>query len=220
MEFLSTSFALGAGSFVPPSEILIDTGLLATLPSDELASGVGEILHFLVYAGEGEFGFLEKRIETVRTDQGQMRALIERSLMIKRSVIEVDELDMGRRQLFNYGHSFGHAIEAATNYAIPHGVAVSFGIDIANYLSVALGLAESAFRDRVRRVAEPLWEGFSIKGLDVQAVFKALKRDKKNVGSDVYVILTSGFGGCMKVRIDLEGREGSLIREYFVSEAV
>ena len=207
------------GSFLPPSRILVDVGFLDTLPPVEVTSGVGEILHFLIYSGEEDFEFLEARISSVRSDRSQMRELIEKSLSIKRSVIEIDELDQGVRQLFNYGHSFGHAIEAVTDYGIPHGIAVSFGMDIANYVSVGIGMAEQSFRDRVLGVAAHLWEGFSIKDLDVEGIFSALRRDKKNVGRDVYVILTSGFGGTVKTRIDLEGREGELIREYFAHHA-
>ena len=182
------------GSFLPPSRILIDVEFLDTLPRVEVTSGLGEILHFLVYAGEEDFSFLETYIGSLRCDPALMRELIQRSLSIKRAVIQVDELDQGVRQLFNYGHSFGHAIEAATDYGIPHGIAVSFGVDIANYLSVARGMAKQSFRDRVREVTAQLWDGFSVKDLSVEAVFSALRRDKKNIGSDVYVILTSGFG--------------------------
>lgn len=208
------------GSFRPPARILIDVAFLETLPAVEICSGVGEILHFLVCAGEEDFEFLEANIGAVHTDSAVTRELIRRSLSIKKAVIEVDEVDVGVRQLFNYGHSFGHAIEAVTDYAIPHGIAVSFGVDIANYLSVRLGMAEPGFRKRVRDVAAPLWEGFSIKDLDVGAIFSALRRDKKNIGPDVYVILTSGFGGCVKTRIDLDERDGGLIRQYFAREAM
>jgi 3-dehydroquinate synthase len=207
------------GSFLPPSRILIDLEFLRTLPRDQVTSGLGEILHFLLYAGETEFAFLESNIDRIRADSQDMKTLLRLSLSIKKAVIEVDELDRGVRQLFNYGHSFGHAIEAVTEYAIPHGIAVSFGMDIANYVSVGIGLAEEGFRDRVRRLASTLWEGFTIRDLDVDALFGALRKDKKNVGSDVYVILASGFGGTVKRKIDLEGPEGALIKQYFTSEA-
>ncbi len=207
------------GSFLPPAAIFIDVDFLESLPAAQVTSGIGEILHFLIYQGEEAFAFLEAHNHDVRTDPELLRQLIRRSLAIKTSVIEVDEFDTGPRQLFNYGHSFGHAIEAATDYAIPHGIAVSFGMDIANYISVGVGLAEAAFRDRVRNVAETLWPGYSIKDLEVEQIFAALRRDKKNVGSDIYVILTAGFGGTVKTRIDLDGREGTLIRNYFRAEA-
>lgn len=207
------------GSFRPPNRILIDVEFLDTLPEVEITSGIGEILHFLVYSGEEDFAYLERHIDSVRTDRRQLRELIDRSLFIKKPVVEVDELDQGIRQLFNYGHSFGHAIEAVTDYGVPHGIAVSFGMDISNYLSVRRGMADEEFRDRVRNVAARLWEGFSIKDLDLDAFFAALRRDKKNIGDDVYVILTSGFGGTVKKQIDLDGKEEEFLREYFDSEA-
>lgn len=207
------------GSFLPPRMILIDTKFLRTLPEVQVTSGIGEILHFLVFSGEDDFAFLEANLDAVRREPARMRELIGRSLAIKKPVVEEDELDQGVRQLFNYGHSFGHAIEAVSNYEIPHGIAVSFGIDIANYVSAGIGMSNRAFRDRVRAVASRLWDGFSIRELDLEGIFAALRRDKKNIGKDVYVILARDFGALEKVRIDLDGREGALIREYFAREA-
>jgi 3-dehydroquinate synthase len=207
------------GSFLPPREILVDVAFVETLPAKELTSGIGEILHFLIFQDEENFAFLEKHIDTIRGDGERMRELAARSLAIKKAVVERDELDKGERQLFNYGHTFGHAIEAVTEYSIPHGISVSMGIDIANYVSVGLGHADGAFRDRVRAVASKLWPGFSIRDVDLDAYFAALRRDKKNVGNDVYAILTRGFGGLVKTKIELEGRAGELIREYFATQA-
>jgi len=132
-----------------------------------------------------------------------MRDLIRRSLSIKKAVIEEDEFDTGLRQLFNYGHSFGHALEAVTDYAVPHGIAVSIGIDISNFVSQELNLVSSAFRERVRKVAQRLWDGYSVRGIDIKEYFSALRRDKKNIGNDVYVILTRGFGEMFKTKIEL-----------------
>ena len=207
------------GSFYPPRTILIDSGFLPTLPKDQITSGLGEILHFLVLSSEEDFRFMEENLGALRDDVGLMRCLIEKSLSIKKEVIEKDEFDTGLRQLFNYGHSFGHALEAVTHYALPHGIAVSLGIDIADFVSDRLGLAPSGFRDRVRSVAEALWRGYSVKGIIIEDYFSALGKDKKNIGDDVYVILTRGFGDMFKTRIDLKGREGRLIRDYFQTEA-
>lgn len=207
------------GSFLPPRRILIDVGFIQTLPDHEITSGVGEILHFLIYSGEEDFRFLEDRLSVIRSDPADLEELARRSLRIKKDVVERDELDRGERQLFNYGHSFGHAIEAVTNYAIPHGIAVSMGMDLANYVSVGLGHAEPSFRTRVRAVASQLWPGFSVGGIDLEEYFRALRRDKKNIGTDVYVILARGFGELFKTQIDLDGKAGDLIREYFANEA-
>lgn len=207
------------GSFLPPKEILVDVRFVETLPETEVTSGIGEILHFLVFRSEEDFAFLERNIDTIREDREQMRELASRSLSIKKPVVERDELDQGERQLFNYGHSFGHAIEAVTNYEIPHGISVSMGIDIANYVSAGLGHVDDEFRDRIRAVASKLWTGFSIRNTDLDAYFAALRRDKKNVGNDVYVILTRGFGELFKTKIELEGEAGALIREYFTLQA-
>ena len=74
-----------------------------------------------------------------------MAGIIARSLEIKKSYIEIDEYDKKERQVFNYGHSFGHAIESLTNYGIPHGIAVSFGMDMSNFVSMKKGYITSEF---------------------------------------------------------------------------
>ena len=70
-----------------------------------------------------------------------LNGLIKESLAIKKKVIEIDEFDTGERNLFNFGHSFGHALEVATGYSMPHGI-VSFGMRVASIISVELGLAK------------------------------------------------------------------------------
>lgn len=207
------------GSFLPPRRIYIDIAFLESLPEQELTSGLGEILHFLVYSSVQDFEFLERRVGAIRNSANDLAELARRSLSIKKAVIERDELDQGERQLFNYGHSFGHAIEAVTDYGIPHGIAVSMGVDIANWVSVGLGHAPPEFRERVRRTTESLWPGYSIREIDRAAFFDALRRDKKNIGGDVYVILARDFGDLFKTKIDLDGRAGVLLNEYFDSEA-
>jgi len=206
------------GSFRPPSMIFIDTGFLKTLPADQIASGLGEILHFLVYSSEQDFKFMADNLDRFRLDMEMMQALILKSLTIKKTVVEQDEFDIGPRQLFNYGHSFGHALEAVTEYGIPHGIAVCFGMDIANYLSEAIDLTPVDFRTRVKRITEELWRGYSIKDINRTQFFDALRKDKKNIGNQVNVILTRGFGQMFKTSIDIDGREGEMIDHYFDNE--
>ena len=78
----------------------------------------------------------------------------------KKAYIERDEFDQGPRNDFNYGHSFGHAIEAATDYAIPHGIAVTIGMDMANFASVELGIGRSANYQRMHPVLAANYRGF------------------------------------------------------------
>ena len=76
--------------------------------------------------------------------------------------IEIDEYDQNKRQVFNYGHSFGHAIESLTDYAVPHGIAVSFGMDMANFISVKRKLLDNSIRMDIRKLLQKI--NNSIKG--------------------------------------------------------
>ena len=92
--------------------------------------------HYFVVAGDQEFEKFKRDYCSALTDKKVLGLLIARSLEIKKSYIEKDEYDKNERQVFNYGHSFGHAIESLTNYGIPHGIAISFGMDMSNFVSI------------------------------------------------------------------------------------
>ena len=109
--------------------------------------------------------------------------MIIKSLEIKKSYIEIDEFDQNERQVFNYGHSFGHAIESLTNYRIPHGIAVSIGMDMANFMSVKYGYMKIDDRLEIRDVLSKIWHGYDIKDINIENMKLALLKDKKNQGS-------------------------------------
>ncbi|MBT6937677.1 MAG: 3-dehydroquinate synthase, partial [Candidatus Marinimicrobia bacterium] len=150
--------------------------------------------------------------------QNTLLKLVKRNLEIKKGFIERDEFDRGERQLLNYGHSFGHAIESLTNYTIPHGIAVSYGMDMANFVSTKLGFLEKSVRKKVRSQLEKIWEGTTIKNIDVKAFEKALSRDKKNIGNMYQLILTKGFGQMLKHGISPNEDFTNWLNEYFTTE--
>jgi 3-dehydroquinate synthase len=131
----------------------------------------------------------------------------------------VDEFDQNVRQVFNYGHSFGHAIESLTNYAIPHGIAVSFGMDMANFVSVKLGFITADVREEIREVVEKIWAGYSIKDLDVKTFRQALGKDKKNVGTKLGLILNKGYGNIFKNVMDAGEQFDEWLLDYFENYA-
>jgi len=147
-----------------------------------------------------------------------LASMIFESLKIKKSYIEIDEFDQNERQVFNYGHSFGHAIESLTDYTVPHGIAVSFGMDIANFVSVKMELLEPYIRQEIRELLEEIWQGYDIKQLDVVKFCGALAKDKKNVGSELRLILCKGYGKVVKTPIKNDEVLESWLVEYFDNE--
>jgi 3-dehydroquinate synthase len=186
------------GGFHPPRGILIDLEFLRTLPEREMLSGLGEMAHYFPIAGEDAFERFAADLPLARGDSAVLRGIIRRSLEIKKAYVEVDEFDRKERQVFNYGHSFGHALESVTSYRVPHGIAVAVGMDMANDLSVRLGFLSPAVRERMRSVLQGIWEGVGVESIDRETYLAALKRDKKNRGEQLGLILTSGFGRMFK----------------------
>jgi 3-dehydroquinate synthase len=206
------------GGFYPPNKIFIFPEFLNTLSLAEIKSGMGEMLHYFIVSGKSDFDFYSNNYKLAFTDKNILSKIILRSLKIKKRYIEKDEYDQNIRQVFNYGHSFGHAIESLTNYKIPHGVAVSFGMDIANFISVKMGFLDKEVRDEIREVTEYIWEGYSIKTIKIESFKHALSKDKKNVGTKLGLILNKGFGDIFKNVTEADHNFTLWLKEYFDNE--
>lgn len=203
------------GGFFPPKKIFIDLKFLDTLPLADLRSGLGEMLHYFLVSGEEDFERFERDIDRALEDRKVLRKMILRSLNIKKAIIEIDEFDQGPRNVFNYGHSFGHALESVTGYEISHGIAVSFGMDIANILSADRGLISMDLRNRIRTTLAKVWMDMSIRHVDPNQFYKALLHDKKNEGTDIKVILTKGLGNMFKTTLSMRKDVIRRIEDYF-----
>lgn len=129
---------------------------------------------------------------------------IRASLEIKRGVIEVDEFDRGIRNLFNYGHTFGHALETASDYTVSHGEAVTWGMDLANELSWRRGLLDLPTLERMRTVLMCNLPACVLPEERLTAYFSALSRAKKNSVSTLGCILSRGPGRMEKVQLPLD----------------
>jgi 3-dehydroquinate synthase len=200
------SFKNQIGTFFPPHRVLLVNDVLRTLPWDEVRSGLGEVIKLQLIAGESDFEELMTDLEklTPQGDQVIISKWVMRSMAVKKPYIEQDEWDRGIRNILNYGHTFGHAYESATKYAIPHGIAVLLGILTATYLSVRLSLVSVShyryLKNRISPWCAPYGEKLS--GVDRQIIFNAIKHDKKNTGEEVNCILTRGAGRMEKMRVD------------------
>jgi 3-dehydroquinate synthase len=188
------------GGFYPPSQVLVDPRFLDTLKDQDILSGLGEMLHYFLVSSEKDLQlFLDNSPDIkINRDKNKIENLIRRSLEIKKSMIEIDEFDQGPRHIFNYGHSFGHALETVTNYQIPHGIAVSYGIDLANLVSVHLGFLKMEERNRMQVACEMVFDGIHLPDIDISRYISALMKDKKNSRSNLGLILSKGVGKTFK----------------------
>jgi 3-dehydroquinate synthase len=206
------------GTFSPPSEVLISTTFLDSLSDEEIKSGIGEMLHFYLYADSPLALRLVENHAAVLRDRRQLVDYIHGSLEIKKRVIELDEFDTGERQKFNYGHTFGHALESLTDYAVKHGQAVTVGMDLANFLSSELGLMSRASYERLHDLLSVNFPVVSWEGCDWDRYLTLLSRDKKNLGSELRCVLARGPGALELHQLPLDERLRTLVRRYFLEE--
>jgi 3-dehydroquinate synthase len=170
------------GSFFQPRVVAADLGWLETLPARELSCGLAEAIKMGLLAGGDYFADLDK-IEAARAgDLDALQTLILHSVHFKAQVVAEDELERGRRAILNYGHTIGHGLEAAADYALPHGEAVSAGLVAAALLSQErLGTDLVALHeDLLRSAGLPL----KVHNIEGERALSAISRDKKRRVAD------------------------------------
>jgi 3-dehydroquinate synthase len=183
------------GAFHQPRLVLADVRTLATLPEREFASGLAEVVKHAMIADARLFSYLEENAEAIRRrDPEVLRAVVARNCAIKAAVVEEDERETGRRAILNFGHTVGHAIEAALAYGtVTHGEAVARGMAVAAALSVRRDLCSPA--DAARLTA--LLRRFGLVTAPpppLEVLEKYLHTDKKRRDGRLQFVLTLGIG--------------------------
>lgn len=184
------------GAFHQPRAVLIDMDLLKTLPDRELRAGLAEAIKHGIIADEELFSFMETRAgDILARDQEALAVPILRSCEIKAAVVAEDEKEHGARANLNYGHTFGHAIEAATNYEkFLHGEAIAIGMVAAGALARELGLVADTFVRRQRTILEAYGLPVSWPELPADAVVEAMRKDKKVRAGTLKFIVADRIG--------------------------
>lgn len=182
------------GTYTPPSRIEIDVTLLETLRDEDVRSGIGEMLKVHAVAGPHEFDALAADYAGLLTDSSMLQRYIKQSLELKRSLVELDEFDQGARNVMNYGHSFGHAIESATEYAIPHGIAITIGMDMANHVAASLGHTTADHAARMRPTLAANYRCYADTLIPFDAFLEAIAKDKKNSATMLRLVLPDASG--------------------------
>lgn len=206
------------GTFTPPDRIFIHTAFLKTLDKMDIHSGIGEMLKVHAIDGVQAFDLLAKDYDNLFTDHAVMLAYIRRSLEIKKNIIEQDEFDLTVRRVMNYGHTFGHAIESATNYRIPHGIAVTIGMDMANYVAAKLEYSSADYFSRMHPVLKKNYHSFADCDIPLQEFISAISKDKKNVGKNqLGLILPNKYGKPEPMFYENNDRFQALCADYIAN---
>lgn len=203
------------GTFVPPHEIIIATEVLDTLSETDVRSGIGEIIKTHIISGWADTRTLAADYPRLPKEKDVLARYIFGALEIKKAKIEIDEFDRGERLVMNYGHTFGHAIETATDYGVPHGIAVTIGMDLANHLSLQLGFIEQAVFDELHRLLATNYCGFEETPIPADRFFAALGKDKKNRDGDLSLVLMRGPGRVFLDRYADDRRLRAWCGDYF-----
>jgi 3-dehydroquinate synthase len=197
------------GSFYPPSTIWIDPSFLKTLQTQDFYSGLGEVVKLHIMAGEEKIQqYLGACHSICAMNLTALQHAIQTSLEIKMGYITDDEFDLGRRNMLNYGHCIGHAVEAVSNFRIPHGQAVVAGMILANHIAQRRGiLSEEKCRFIETRLLIPSLK-VRAQPTDLQpaAIIEAMGRDKKRTGSGLALVMVTDADEMVRVN-DLEPQE-------------
>ncbi len=202
------------GTFTPPKRIVLSTCFLDTLNERDVRSGVGEMLKVHAIESPASFDAIATDYPRLFTDRAVMSRYLRRCLEIKKPIVEADEFDAGPRLVMNYGHSFGHSLEAATNYAIPHGIAITIGMDFANLAAARLGLGSAEHYRRMRPTLAANWRGFETTPVPLDDFLGALAKDKKNSAQSLGLIMPNAAGTIRKVSAPADEKFRAVCAEY------
>lgn len=181
------------GAFHPPAAVLADLDTLDTLPKNEIISGLAEVIKCGFIADPAILELIEKDPAVVTDPRGDgLRELIERAITVKARVVSEDLKETGQREILNYGHTLGHAIELAERYSWRHGAAVSVGMMFAAELSRSVGRLSDADADRHRSILESLGLPVTYRRDRWQALLDGMRRDKKSRGDLLRFVVLDG----------------------------
>lgn len=184
------------GAFYQPKAVYIDPSVLMTLAPEELLGGLAEVIKYGVIRDEEFFTFLEQnRTGILNLDQQLIEKTIQTCCTIKADVVAEDEREGGVRRILNYGHTIGHAVEAASDFSLIHGLAVSIGMVAAARLAVLNNQLSENDAERVIQILSSYGMPTEVpEGLDRKRIKEYLLTDKKAVAGNVFYVLPTRIG--------------------------
>lgn len=212
------------GAFHPPRAVFADTGTLRTLPPRELRAGLAEVTKYGAIMDAAFLDWLDAHADALLAmEPAALAEAIARSCTYKAAIVGRDPFERGERALLNFGHTFGHAIEAeqaahgggyGTDDALNHGEAVAVGMVLAARLSVALGLADADDAARLQGLLSRFGLPTRVPpGLDADALVTRMRLDKKAAADGLRFVLWDGIGRARLVPGVDEGAVRGILRE-------
>jgi 3-dehydroquinate synthase len=184
------------GAFHQPDLVCIDTDTLSSLPAREFQSGLYEVVKYGLICDSEFFEFFETHLEDIRNQVASvLEEVIGRCCAIKAQITSQDEREADLRRILNFGHTFGHALEAATQYQVfTHGEAIAWGMLVETHLSQLHGSLDASAGDRIRQAIRSIGKLPPIDSVSIESLLEAMKRDKKHVGDQIIFVLLEEIG--------------------------
>lgn len=193
-----------AGAFHQPLAVLADPDVLKTLPEEVWDDGMAEVIKYGVLYDEDLF---QRTAGGVKKDHPDLADLLTRCVGLKKLAVEQDEKDLGLRQLLNFGHTFGHAMEKASDFKLSHGHAVAAGMAMMSRACFRRGISSEA---TVKRIVKALVKNHLpvTNELPLGDLLSALRRDKKAMGSGgsetIQLVVVEEIGTCRLLNVPMD----------------
>ena len=200
------------GAFHPPAGVLCDLATLSTLPPHDFVAGLAEVVKCGFISDPVILDLVEADPDGARSPEGQhVRELIERAIAVKADVVAEDLRESSLREILNYGHTFGHAVEQVERYRFRHGAAVSIGMVYVAELARLAGRLDEALVERHRTILGTLGLPVSYRGDRWPQLLEAMKRDKKSRGSMLRFVVLAGLAKPIR----LDGPDPALLQAAY-----
>jgi 3-dehydroquinate synthase len=209
------------GVLQSPSRVVIVADFLKTLDKSDYISGYGEILKLSLTPPNSFYDDFKKTIITNGFTVENVLPILQKSLMSKKAIIEIDEYENDLRRILNYGHSFGHALEAVTRNYVPHGYAVMFGIDLMNYLANKWGVLDDRLRIDIKDFIKnnfPL--NILPRHVTASELMAALRTDKKVSSGKINFAVLNSEKMIVVLPKAIDRDLEILVEEYLINECI
>jgi 3-dehydroquinate synthase len=183
------------GVFYQPSLVVSDIGSLRSLPRNEMSNGLAEVIKYAMIQDRQFFKYLETNVKKIMAkDETTLEEMIFKCVEIKANIIQQDVNDTGIRNILNFGHTAGHAIESASDFSVSHGQAVALGMIVACKISLSMGRFNKGDLQRLMEILKryDLFKGMP--AISQKKFAAAIRRDKKIVNGKMRFVLPEAIG--------------------------
>jgi 3-dehydroquinate synthase len=183
------------GAFYQPRLVISDIDTLKTLPSNELANGLAEVIKSAAIRAKKFFTFLETNLDRIKSlDESALEETVFQTVQIKAEVVAKDERDLGLRNILNYGHTIGHAVESVSDFKVGHGNAVALGMLAAARISNKMSILDKNDLGRLKSIIEKAGLPIEMPDLEVEKIIPTMKHDKKVKRDKIRFVLLKSIG--------------------------